>query len=54
MFKVFWMRMRRRGVVRDLFEEARIAEDPLRHPILKAMNARELADIPFTRPGRRT
>lgn len=52
MFKEFWMRMRRRSVVRDLFEEARVARDPLRHPILKAMNARELSDIPFPRPGR--
>ena len=30
-------------------DEARWAEDPLSHPVLKAMNARELADIPFPR-----
>ncbi|MCB1500675.1 MAG: hypothetical protein KDK07_12955 [Bauldia sp.] len=52
MLKEFWMRMRRRAVVRDLFDEARVAEDPLRHPALKAMTAAELADIPFPRPGR--
>lgn len=26
--------------------------DPLSHPALKAMSARELADIPFPRPSR--
>lgn len=27
--------------------------DPLSHPVLKAMTPRELADIPFPRPGRK-
>jgi len=30
-------------------DEERWAADPLSHPVLKAMNARELADIPFPR-----
>ena len=49
MLKVFWMRFRRAGASRQLFADARIAHDPLDHPVLKAMSARELADIPFPR-----
>ena len=32
-----------------LSDEERWAADPLSHPVLKAMSARELADIPFPR-----
>jgi hypothetical protein len=53
MLKVFWSRIRRAGAARSLFEEGRRAHDPLSHPALKAMSARELADIPFPRPPRR-
>jgi hypothetical protein len=52
MFKLFWRRFRRADASRDLFAEARYAADPLSHPVLKAMTARELADMPFPRPGR--
>ena len=38
-----------RFLAQDVADEARWAEDPLSHPVLKAMNARELADIPFPR-----
>lgn len=51
MIKLFWSRFRRAGAARQLFAEARIARDPLAHPALKAMTARELADIPFPRPS---
>ena len=47
MIKVFWRRFRRADATRQLFDEARFAADPLSHPALKAMSARELADIPF-------
>jgi hypothetical protein len=53
MLKLFWRRFRRAGAARDLFAEARYARDPLAHPALKAMTARELADMPFPRPGGR-
>lgn len=49
MFKLFWNRLRRAGAARQLFADARYAADPLDHPVLKAMTARELADIPFPR-----
>lgn len=49
MLKLFWNRLRRAGATRDLFAEARCVHDPLDHPALKAMSARELADIPFPR-----
>jgi hypothetical protein len=52
MLKLFWSRFRRSAATRDLFTEARTAGDPLDHPALRAMSARELADIPFPRPGR--
>jgi hypothetical protein len=52
MLKVFWRRNRRAAALRRLFAEACYARDPLAHPVLKAMTARELADIPFPRPGR--
>ena len=51
MIKLFWTRFRRAGVARQLFAEARYAGDPLSHPVLKAMSARELADMPFPRPS---
>ena len=47
MIKLFWSRLRRGDAIRQLFEESRYAADPLSHPALKAMSARELADIPF-------
>jgi hypothetical protein len=49
MIKVFWRRLRRADATRLLFAEARIASDPLSHPAIRAMSARELADIPFPR-----
>jgi hypothetical protein len=52
MLKVFWRRHRRAAAVGRLFAEACHVHDPLVHPVLKAMTARELADIPFPRPGR--
>ncbi len=54
MIKFFWSRFRRAGVARQLFAEARFAADPLSHPALKAMSARELADIPFPRTSQLT
>jgi hypothetical protein len=54
MFKLFWKRLRRAGAAHDLFAEARYAADPLSHPTIRAMTARELADMPFPRPGRGT
>ena len=45
-------RYRRAGASRRLFAEARLIADPLSHPALQAMSARELADIPFGRPRR--
>lgn len=51
MFKLFWNRLRRAGAARQLFADARYAADPLDHPVLKAMTARELADVPFPRPS---
>ena len=52
MIKLFWSRFRRADATRQLFEEARYAADPLSHPAIKAMSARELADMPFPRPER--
>ena len=52
MLNIFWRRFRRAGAVSLLFEEVHRAHDPLAHPALKAMTARELADIPFPRPLR--
>jgi hypothetical protein len=54
MFKLFWSRFRRAGATHDLFAEARYATDPLSHPALKAMTARELADMPFPRTSQST
>ena len=54
MIKLFWSRFRRADATRQLFEEARYAADPLSHPALKAMSARELADIPFPRSSQRS
>ncbi len=51
MLKLFWSRLRRAGAARRLFADARAATDPLGHPTLRAMTARELADIPFRRQG---
>lgn len=53
MLKFFWSRIRRSEATRQLFAEARIVRDPLSHPALRAMSARELADIPFPRPAPR-
>jgi len=53
MLKLFWNRIRRSEASRQLFAEARSLRDPLAHPSLKAMSARELADIPFPRPATR-
>ena len=56
MIKLFWNRLRRADATRDPFAEARYAADPLDHPAIRAMSARELADIPFPRwsePARR-
>ncbi len=50
MMKFFWSHIRRAAATRQLFAEARTVRDPLSHPALRAMNARELADIPFPRP----
>lgn len=51
MIKFFWSRFRRADATRELFAEARYVADPLSHPALKAMSARELADMPFPRPS---
>ncbi len=50
MIKHLWNR-RRRIALRDLYDHARIACDPLWHPVLRAMSAAELSDIPFPRPA---
>jgi len=52
MLQDIFTRHRRRGAVRDLFDRALAARDPLAHPALRAMSAVELADIPFPRPPR--
>ncbi len=39
----------RRRRPEPISDEERWAADPLSHPVLKAMSARELADIPFPR-----
>lgn len=54
MLKLFWSRIRHSEATRQLFAEARYVRDPLTHPALKAMSARELADIPFPRPAPRS
>jgi hypothetical protein len=54
MIELFWSRFRRADATRQLFAEARYAADPLSHPVLKAMSARELADIPFPRTSQLT
>ncbi|HET7717135.1 MAG TPA: hypothetical protein VFK86_16045 [Bauldia sp.] len=51
MFKFLFSRRRRAEAARRLFEEARIASDPLGHPAFRTMSAAELADIPFPRPS---
>jgi hypothetical protein len=53
MFRNLITRYRRAGASRNLFalvDEARRADDPLSHPALRAMSARELADLPPARP----
>jgi hypothetical protein len=50
MLQDFWIRRRRRAAIRGLFATAWLGDDPLAHPALRAMNAAELADIPFPRP----
>ena len=42
-------RMRNASAARNLFALVEQSSDPFSHPILKAMSARELSDIPFPR-----
>ena len=42
-------RLRNAGAARSLFSLVDQRSDPLSHPALKAMSARELADVPFPR-----
>ena len=42
-------RLRNAGAMRDLFALVEGRSDPLAHPALKAMSARELADLPLPR-----
>jgi hypothetical protein len=52
MFNFFFIRRHRHGHGRRPSEHEGIADpdDPLSHPVLRAMSPRELADIPFPRP----
>jgi len=54
MFQGILSRYRRASASRRLFKEARYISDPLSHPELRKLSARELADIPFGRDGSRT
>lgn len=52
MIQLYLTKRRRLRAIRGLYERACLASDPLWHPVLRAMSAAELADIPFPRPGR--
>ncbi len=54
MFQTVLHRLRRAGVSRRLFAEARYISDPYSHPELRAMSQRELADLPRARGPRRS
>ena len=51
MISHMWTHVRRSNASRRLFAkvelDGRFAEDPLSHPEIRAMSARELADLPF-------
>jgi hypothetical protein len=47
--KIVWTSFRRVAAARGLYDAARTAGDPLSHPAIMAMSARELADLPLPR-----
>ncbi len=49
MIKIVWTSFRRVAAARGLYDAARTAGDPLSHPAIMAMSARELADLPLPR-----
>ena len=49
MFQKIRSRMRNASAARNLFSLVEQSSDPFSHPILRAMTARELSDLPFPR-----